>query len=188
MQKVGIRSVSVDDLCHELGISKKTFYVHFPSKEDLVESMLRERESKLITDIQHFVEKKTVVQCIVAWTTIAKKTEKSQHEAPPMLYDMQKYYPNIHKNHRNRIRSFMREFLVQFLKKGQSEKIFREGIDVDVTAMLFVNTHAQMMEYAEANHLLPSEVRHLNKVHMDILLRGVFTPEGLQTLEKEVRK
>ena len=29
MQQVGIRSVSVDDICHELGMSKKTFYVYF---------------------------------------------------------------------------------------------------------------------------------------------------------------
>ena len=36
MQQVGIRSVSVDDLCKELGISKKTFYVYFPSKDELV--------------------------------------------------------------------------------------------------------------------------------------------------------
>ena len=40
MQQVGIRSVSVDDICHELGMSKKTFYVYFPSKDDLVQAIL----------------------------------------------------------------------------------------------------------------------------------------------------
>ena len=44
MQQVGIRSVSVDDLCHEMGISKKTFYVYFPSKDDLVSEILQVHE------------------------------------------------------------------------------------------------------------------------------------------------
>jgi AcrR family transcriptional regulator len=32
----GIRDVSIDEVCHELGISKKTFYVFYAKKEDLV--------------------------------------------------------------------------------------------------------------------------------------------------------
>ena len=38
--RLGIRSVSVDDICRELGISKKTFYVYFESKDELIEQLL----------------------------------------------------------------------------------------------------------------------------------------------------
>ena len=38
--RLGIRSVSIDDICHELGMSKKTFYVYFESKDELVAQML----------------------------------------------------------------------------------------------------------------------------------------------------
>ena len=31
MTVAGVRSVSIDDICRELGISKKTFYVYFES-------------------------------------------------------------------------------------------------------------------------------------------------------------
>ena len=44
MQNVGIRSLSIDDICRLLGISKKTFYVYFETKEALVEEMLRRQE------------------------------------------------------------------------------------------------------------------------------------------------
>ena len=76
MQQVGIRSVSIDDLCKELGISKKTFYVYFPSKDELVSEILHEHEQKMTREVQHLVADKTVVQCIVDWTKIAKQTEK----------------------------------------------------------------------------------------------------------------
>ena len=38
--RLGIRSVSIDDICHELGMSKKTFYVYFASKDELVAQLL----------------------------------------------------------------------------------------------------------------------------------------------------
>ena len=38
--RLGIRSVSIDDICRELGMSKKTFYVYFESKDALIEQML----------------------------------------------------------------------------------------------------------------------------------------------------
>lgn len=187
MQKVGIRSVSIDDLCHELGISKKTFYVHFPSKDDLVDAMLQENERKLVSDIQHMVQHKTVVECIIDWAKIAQKTEKNSHKTPPMLYDLQKYYPSLHNAHLGRMRKAMEAFLVQFLQKGQAEHIFRAEVDVQVTAMLFVNAHAMVVEYAQGNQLSPSEMRKISKSSMDVLLRGVCSPEGLHTLETAVR-
>ena len=55
MREVGIRSLSIDDICRELGISKKTFYVYFESKDQheqkLERNMLREVEGKSTTQI-----------------------------------------------------------------------------------------------------------------------------------------
>ena len=39
-EQFGIRSVSIDNVCNELRISKKTFYTYFPQKEDLVDAVL----------------------------------------------------------------------------------------------------------------------------------------------------
>lgn len=186
MKQVGIRSVSVDDICHELGISKKTFYVYFSSKDDLVEALLHVHEQKMAREVQHLVADKTVVQCIVDWTKIARQTEKSTHQTPPMLYDLKKYYPTLHQEHLQRMRKMMQQFLVQFLKKGQGEGIFREEIDIEVAAMMLVNTHLMLAERAERLKMKPQDVRHMGKTTMDILLRGMLTAEGLAVLEKEV--
>ncbi len=186
MQEVGIRSVSIDDLCKELGISKKTFYVYFPSKDELVGEILHVNEQKMTREVQHLVMDKTVVQCIVDWTKIAKQTEKSTHQTPPMLYDLKKYYPTLHQEHLQRMRKMMQQFLVQFLKKGQGEGIFRKEIDIEVAAMLLLDTHLMLAERAERLKMKPQDVRHFGKTTMDILLRGMFTVEGLETIQKEV--
>lgn len=188
MQQVGIRSVSIDELCKELGISKKTFYVYFPSKDDLVEAILLAHEAKMANDVQQLVDRKSVVQCITDWTKIARRTEKCTHQTPPMLYDLKKYYPNLHKQHIKRMRNVMKQFLVQFLQKGQAEGIFRNAIDIEVAAMLMVNTHLMLAEYTDSHELSVQEIRHIGKTSMDILLRGIFTPEGLLSLEQAVKK
>ena len=188
MQQVGIRSVSVDDICHELGMSKKTFYVYFASKDDLVEVLLQQHEQKMNRDVQHLVANKTVVQLLVDWAKIARQTEKSTHQTPPMLYDLKKYYPNQFQQHIKRINRVMQQELVRFLQKGQVEGIFRQEIDVEVAAMLMVNTHQIVAEYIDNNKLNTQDARHIGKTSMDIFLRGIFTPEGLKTLEKAVKK
>src|SRR5438094_10545108 len=39
----GFRSVTMDDLAGELGISKKTLYAHFPGKIDLLQAVLADK-------------------------------------------------------------------------------------------------------------------------------------------------
>lgn len=101
---------------------KKTFYVYFPSKDDLVEAILLAHEAKMANDVQQLVDRKSVVQCITDWTKIARQTEKCTHQTPPMLYDLKKYYPNLHKQHLKRMRNVMKQFLVQFLQKRSGRK------------------------------------------------------------------
>ena len=40
--KHGFRSVSIDDICSELRISKKTFYKYFSQKDLLIERILKD--------------------------------------------------------------------------------------------------------------------------------------------------
>ncbi|MFO1500152.1 MAG: helix-turn-helix domain-containing protein [Verrucomicrobiota bacterium] len=48
----GFRTVTMDDLAAELGVSKKTLYAHFPSKDALVEAVIRAKFNDLDTDLR----------------------------------------------------------------------------------------------------------------------------------------
>ena len=41
--KYGVRSISMDDIARELGISKKTIYQYFKDKDDIVYQMTQRR-------------------------------------------------------------------------------------------------------------------------------------------------
>jgi len=48
----GIRNVSIDTICNELRISKKTFYSYFKQKEELVDAILTYEEKINIEEMK----------------------------------------------------------------------------------------------------------------------------------------
>lgn len=188
MQQVGIRSVSVDDICHELGMSKKTFYVYFPSKDDLVQAILHKHEQKVGHDLDNALSKRTITQVIVEWTKIAQSTQKKELKTPAMMYDLEKYYPQLFAAHKKVMRQTAENILVQFLEKGVNEGIFRAEIDVDVVAMMFLDMQYRLLDLMTGGQMTKEEVHRIGRQRMDIMMRGILTHEGFETLKKQVEK
>ena len=187
MQQVGIRSVSVDDVCHELGMSKKTFYVYFPSKDDLVQAILHTHEQKMAQDLDNALSKRTITQVIVEWSKIAKSTTKKDLKTPAMMYDLEKYYPQLFAAHKKVMRETAEKILVRFLGKGVSEGIFREEIDVDVVAMMFLDMQYRLLDLMTSGQMTKEEVHRIGRQRMDILMRGILSESGLARLREKVK-
>ena len=188
MQQVGIRSVSVDDICHELGMSKKTFYVYFASKDDLVQAILHKHEQKVGHDLDNALSKRTITQVIVEWAKIAQSAQKKDLKTPAMMYDLEKYYPQLFAAHKKVMRETAEKILVHFLGKGVSEGIFRAEIDVDVVAMMFLDMQYRLLDLITGGQMTKEEVHRIGHQRMDILMRGILTHEGFETLKKQVEK
>ena len=187
MQQVGIRSVSIDDICHELGMSKKTFYVYFSSKDDLVQAILHKHEQKVAHDLDNALSKRTITQVIVEWAKIAKSTAKKDLKTPAMMYDLEKYYPQLFAAHKKVMRQTAENILVQFLGKGVNEGIFRAEIDVDVVAMMFLDMQYRLLDLITSEQMTKEEVYRIGHQRMDILMRGILSESGLVQLREKVK-
>ena len=187
MQQVGIRSVSIDDICHELGMSKKTFYVYFPSKDDLVQAILHKHEQKVAHDLDNALSKRSITQVIVEWAKIAKTANKKDLKTPPMIYDLEKYYPQLSSSHKKVMRQTAEKILVRFLEKGVSEGIFRAEIDVDVVAMMFLDMQYRLLDLMAGGQMTKEEVQRIGHQRMDILMRGILSESGLVRLREKVK-
>ena len=130
MKQVGIKSISIDDLCHEIGISKKTFYVYFDAKDDLVAAMLRKHEDNLVSGVKMTVEGKTVLELLLSFMQIAGET-KDVRRVPPLVHDLKKYYPILYKEHLERVRTFAREIMREQIARGVEDGLFRADLDVE---------------------------------------------------------
>lgn len=186
MQQFGIRSVSIDDICHEMGMSKKTFYVYFASKDELVEAILAIHENKVAHELEQAMQKRSIVQCITEWSKIAKHTEKSMVKTPPMIYDLEKYYPQLFAAHKKVMRAATERVVISFLKKGKDEGVFRSDLNEQVAAMMFMDIQYKLMAMVSDSKLNREEIRMTGHQSMDILMRGILTAEGLETIKKQI--
>lgn len=182
MRIVGIRSVSIDDVCRQLGISKKTFYVYFESKDQLVKEMLLLHEQKMEEKMLREVEGKSVVQILHEWADMAKNNEKDLEQPPPLMYDLQKYYPALCNMHKEHLCEMLCRNLKRFICKGQQEGVFRAELDADLTAQLFAYSHYLMMEQLQQYPKEREAIANIAVHGFKVMGRGIMTEQGLQAV------
>lgn len=131
--RYGVRSVSMDDIANQLGMSKKTIYQYFTDKNELVDSVVDEE----VSEMQH-----DCMQCIEAaqnpieeiFLTIDKIIDQLGNMNPMVLYDLEKFHVRAYQRfmeHRNR---FLLEIIKKNLDWGIREELYRSDIDIDVIA------------------------------------------------------
>lgn len=72
----GIRNVSIDEICSELRISKKTFYTHFQQKEELVDAVLIYSKSKELEKFSKNLHGKNAIDALIYIVKEIKKTRR----------------------------------------------------------------------------------------------------------------
>ena len=184
MRKVGIKSISIDDICRELGMSKKTFYVYFETKDDLIRDLLAKHEQEIEASIRAKARGRSILNMLMDFINIASRT-KDVRKDPPLLYDLQKYYPQLFAEHLEHIRHIAKQLMEQFLQQGVDEGIFRSDLDVEKTAAILSFLHHEMMNLSpqiRENH--KSAVIAHTKYGVDIFMRGIISEEGARMVRE----
>lgn len=177
---LGFKSVTMDDIASEMGISKKTIYAHFSNKETII---------AVVTDAI-FEEVSDEINCISGLEKnpieelydIKKRVmEHMRNEKTSPWYQLQKYYPAIHQNIKNRQFNFMQECVVKNLLRGMEQQLYRENLDVQFVSRIYFNGVTGIKE----ENLFPPtmfEGQHLFEMYLEYHLRGIVTPNGRKIL------
>ena len=184
MTVAGVRSVSIDDICRELGISKKTFYVYFESKDQLLEAFLEQHVAQMRRQIWRQLDNHAIIKIIKNSLPFFKKINDVR-QVPSLVYDLRKYYPQLMQAHLLQVREVVQEAMAEFLRRGMEEGIFREDLDVEKTAEIFAALHRIMMDkLLETQH--PKIVAN-SKYAIDIFFRGLISHQGEQMILEELK-
>ncbi|MBK7479816.1 MAG: TetR/AcrR family transcriptional regulator [Bacteroidales bacterium] len=183
--KYGIKSISVDDISFNVGISKKTFYEYFETKNDVVKAIAIEfiNKSRLLNkDI--IEEKKDVFYKLMK---IYKKMLSQFNTCnPSFIYDIKKFYPEVYElfiEFRDKELDYM---ITTLIKQGKEEGLFRENIDEKIIYKLHLNRINSIIE----GSLLP-EKTIADPVFFEFILInliGITTIQGHEILEKKLKK
>ncbi len=127
----GIRDVSIDEVCHELGISKKTFYVFYAKKEDLVRDTVSFQLGKRHDMMVAYMGARNPVQVLKVLPSIIDEYSMFESSYLRAAYDLRKYYPKTFEAVMSDNLKASRKSMGEFIDWGIREGFFREDIDKD---------------------------------------------------------
>lgn len=179
---LGFKSVTMDDIAHEMGISKKTIYVHFANKTRLVEAVTFELFETICNGIDCIcnssnnpIEELYDVKMFVMHHL---KNEKSSPQ-----FQLKKYYPQIYETLRKKQFEKMHDSVKDSLQKGIDTNLFRANINVDFISRMYFNGMIGIKD----DSIFPKDLYtmdYLMESYLEYHLRAIVTEKGLQILNK----
>lgn len=135
--QLGIKSVTMDELANQLGISKKTLYLHFKDKNDLICSII---EFKSLEDKEQcFQYRHEGCNSIDEMLAIGRFIMESFAKVNPVLFfDIQKYHPKAMLMIQEHKWKFVHSTIKENIEKGMKEGLYRSDLDPAFFASLYV--------------------------------------------------
>lgn len=179
---LGFKSVTMDDIAAEMGISKKTIYQHYSNKDSLVKEVTLHLFETISCGIDGIcaVGKSPIEELFAIKNFVL---EHLKNEAASPFYQLNKYYPKIYSTLKKKQFGKMSECVLDNLNRGVQDGLFREDINVEIIGRFY---------FAGMNSLKDEELFPKNQFntieiqehYLEYHLRGICTEKGKQNLEQ----
>lgn len=180
--RYGIKSVTMDDIARELGISKKTIYQHFEDKDAIVHQlMMAEMANDKCEWDQLDGSSNNVIEKIVKSMDIIRQAVAEIN--PSTFFDIKKYHPKTWDLFQEHKQNFIMESVRKELLQGIEQGFFRADIKVEI----LVRMRLEQIEIGFDPHLFPPNKFSLIEVELTMLdhyIRGILTPKGLEVYQE----
>ena len=184
--RYGVKSVTMDDIARELGISKKTIYQHFEDKNAMVFAGVEhhfECDRTLAEQMQ--IEAPDPIAEVVMASEMMRQTMSGMN--PTAIFDIKKYYPKAWDLFSKYKKEFILELVKKNLRKGVEMGLYRPSVNVEVIARL----RLEQIEMGLDPYLFPLGQFNPLDTQLELLdhfLRGIVTPQGLNLYEIYLEK
>ena len=180
--KNGIRAVTMDDVSHQLHISKRTLYQLFDTKESLLIACQQKAMAEHQQQIRNIMaETDNVIEIILCdlqlnMKEIQKFSKEFLNDIP--LYD--KLRENIQRHRKEN-----KANALEFIERGISQGLFRPEINAEMVYEVGVVIIDLLVEKGFYNTISPFEMLSSSTI---AYLRGISTEKGIEQLNEFVNK
>jgi len=175
--------ISIDEIADKAGVTKKTIYNHFESKEGLLKFCLQAFNTDMEKKIAIMYAEE--VNAIAGFKSGIYGMGEVFHSLSPVFFnDLNKMFPELSgTQHRAGFGSFL-EGMKRNLIKGKEEKLYRQDIDVELISRFFITS---VVSFFIRSVLMRSEfsARDYFKSIIDYHLHAVVTAKGQRLLDAE---
>ncbi len=180
-KQYGLR-ISIDEIASKTGVTKKTIYNQFGSKEGLLKFCMQKLNKEMGNKIAVMYSEE--VHAIAGFRSGIYGMGEVFHSLSPVFFeDLKKLFPDLSgSQHKMGFGSFL-EGVKKNLIKGQNENLYRQDMDVDLISKFFITS---VVSYFIRSVLTVSEysARDYFKSMIDYHLHAVVTAQGLEVLDQ----
>ena len=180
LMSVGASSMTMDDVAHACGISKRTLYETFPDKRTLISESLRADHEAKNAEVKRIFENAS--NCFDAMFQVyARVKTMYENTSEAFVNDIKRLYPDIFEQHINNEKVTVNG-LANVLRQAQDEGLVIKRINPEIAAYLF------MVSMRELHNSKNGEKYGFTKTdlfeHVFIsFLRGVATIKGIEMID-----
>lgn len=184
-KKYSIKSITMDDIAKELGISKKTLYKHFENKNDIVyqvtQGVLKSEYEGLYKLFKQYSN--AIDQLLVTSKYIASNLRFLN---PSLTYDMNKYYPHIWEKLISQRRESILNLINQNLKTGIEQGLYQRNLNTNIIAVFYCSL-LDVKGFEIVNDSLNEDFDNMFNTLFMYHIHGIANNLGIEYLEKQYK-
>jgi AcrR family transcriptional regulator len=180
--RYGIKSITMDEIANQLGISKKTIYQEFGDKDELVDEVISDI---LLYNQQRCIKDRSEATNAIHEVFLAMEMiqEMFENMNPTILFDMERHHPGTFQKFQQHKYKFLFQKIRENIERGKKEELFRENVNSDVVAKIRLET--MMLPFNQ--DLFPKNRFNLVDLETQLCeyyLFGIATLKGYKLINK----
>lgn len=178
----GLKSISMDDLAKQAGISKKTIYQTVADKQELV--------GKVVDELIQCHKGTLATSCIASANAIEEVVNLSCIPFDTLavininfFYELEKFFPVEWKKLLEHKQKTMQPTIVKNLKRGIAEGLYREDLNIAFTVAIRLQQISTALNPADFSDKKIDTRQLMNDLTL-FYLHSITTPKGKRILTK----
>lgn len=184
--KYGLKSVTMDDLCREIGVSKKTIYKYFEDKNDLVLTIILFKLE---------IDKQICASCTTGATNAIDELvnisrfviEQFGNMNPSVFFDLKKHYPEAWKLMHDHKWDFVLNNIRENIIRGKEENLYRDNLNPEIISRYYVSGMDNIMD----GEVYPYPEFKTDEILTEVLrfhIRGLANDNGINYLKEHFNR
>jgi AcrR family transcriptional regulator len=181
-KRYGIRSVTMDEIAGQLGISKKTIYQFYSDKETLVKDIFKDMTDQNKEKCTYF---KDIAENAIHEQYLSSDSAQEifNNMNTSVLFDLNRFHPNVFAEFEKFKKQFLFNSIKENIVRGIKEGLFRKDIDVNIITWLRLEMISGVFHNEEVINGKTKPNQFENEMK-NFFLHGICTEKGLGYISK----
>lgn len=174
--RFGFSKVTMNEIAEELGMSKKTLYLYFPGKEELLAAVVTRLHEDTATEIETIVHRQDLDFKQKLRFALDSLSAYHGRMTPYFLADMEKHAPDVCKASNDIKRDRIRAIMTSLVEQGIRDGIFRDDIDQELIVLIYAGALQHLLRPDTFNRL-GLTVADIHKTIGSVIIEGIMKRE-----------